>query len=112
MKTLFDNFVSCIIFIVMIFAFASFSTTEMQILSARHIHTSAINQIQASYYTADIDAINEKIKESYPDGSWYIESMVINSVNSRQDRLVTLHYKVVMPLFGISQTGTIEGYAR
>ena len=111
MKSMFDNFVSTIIFTVIVFAIACFSTVEMQIMSARQIHSSAINQIQSSYYMVDINAINDKIHENYPD-TWYIESTVINSVNSRQDRLVTMHYTVDLPLFGVSQSGIIEGYAR
>ena len=112
MKSLFDNFVSTIFFVIIVFAITSFTTLEMQLMSARHIHSSAINQIQSSYYTVDIDKINEKIKEMYPSGDWYIESTVINAVNTRQDRLVTLHYKVTLPLFDISKSGKIEGYAR
>lgn len=112
MKSLFDNFVSIIIFVVLIFSISSFTVLEMQLMSARHIHSSAINQIQSSYYMVDIDKINEKIKTIYPSGDWYIESVVINSINSRQDRLVTLHYKVALPLFNIEKAGIIEGYAR
>lgn len=111
MKSMFDNFVSTIIFIIIVFGIVSFSTVEMQIMAARQIHSSAINQIQSSYYMVDVDAINDKIHESYPS-TWYIESQVINSVNNRQDRLVTMHYEVSLPLFGISQPGVIEGYAR
>lgn len=59
----------------------------------------------------DIDAINDKIHETYPS-SWYIESTIVNSVNNRQDRLVTMHYEVKIPVFGITQGGVIEGYAR
>lgn len=111
MKSMFDNFVSTIIFVVIVFAIACFSTVEMQIMTARQLHSSAINQIQSSYYMVDVSKINDKIHETYPD-SWYIESSVINSVNSRQDRLVTMHYTIELPLFGINQEGVIEGYAR
>lgn len=111
MKSLFDNFVSTIVFVVIIFTIVAFSTIEMQIMSARHIHSSAINQIQSSYYMVDIDAINDKIHETYPN-SWYIESTIVNSVNNRQDRLVTMHYEVKIPVFGVTQSGVIEGYAR
>ena len=111
-KSLFDNFVSTIFFVVMVFALSSFSIVEMQLMSARHIHTSVINQIQSSYYMVDIDKINERIAELYPSGEWYVESTVINAINTRQDRLVTLHYKVFLPLFNIEQSGIIEGYAR
>ena len=112
MKSLFDNFVSTIFFVIVVFALSSFTVVEMQLMSARHIHTSVINQIQSSYYMVDIDKINERIEELYPGGDWYIESKVINAINTRQDRLVTLHYKVYLPLFNISQDGLIEGYAR
>lgn len=111
MRSLFDNFVSTIVFVVIVFTIAAFSTVELQIMSARHIHNSAINQIQSSYYMVDIKAINDKIHEDYPDG-WYIESTVVDSVNNRQNRLVTMHYEIKMPLFGISQKGEIQGYAR
>lgn len=110
MKSLIDNWISFIIYVVMIFMIASAGVTEMQIMTARHIHTSVINQIQSSYYMVDIDAMNDKLHETYP--SWQIESTVINTVNNRQDRLVTLHYKVIQPLFGIEKEGQIDGYAR
>lgn len=112
MRSLIDNYVSTIVFVIIIFAIASFSTVEMQVLAARHIHSSAVNQIQSSYYTVDIDAINDRIEQLYPGCNWYVESDVISTVNSRQDRLVTLHYNVKLPLFGLSKDGTIEGYAR
>ena len=112
LKSIFDNFVSTIFFVIIVFAISSFIIVEMQLLSARHIHSSAINQIQSSYYMVDIDKINEKIEEMYPSGDWYIESTVINSVHTRQDRLVKLHYSVKLPLFQIQKNGVIEGYAR
>ena len=112
MKSIFDNFVSTIFFVIIVFVISSFTIVEMQLMSARHIHASAINQIQSSYYMVDIDKINEKIKELYPGGDWFIESKVISAINNRQDRLVTLHYKVYLPLFSIEKEGVIEGYAR
>lgn len=112
MKSLIDSFVSTIIFVVIVFAVSSFSVVEMQLMSARHIHSSAINQIQSSYYMVDIEKINEKILEMYPSGDWYVESQIIQSVYNRQDRLVTLHYKIILPLFNIEKNGIIEGYAR
>ena len=127
MKSMIDNFVSVIVFVVIIFGIASFSVVEMQIMTARHIHTAVVNQIQASYYKVDLgcentheacmasggessDTINRKLHEQFPD--WYVTSEVLNSVNDRQDRLVTLHYKVILPMFGIVKTGEIDGYAR
>ena len=112
MKSLIDNYVSTIVFVIILFAIASFSTVEMQVMAARHVHSSAVNQIQSSYYTVDIDSINDRIAELYPGCGWYVESTVVNSVNNRQDRLVTLHYSVKLPMFGLTRDGIIEGYAR
>ena len=111
MKSIFDNFISTIIFVVIVFAITSFTLLEMQLVSARHIHSSAINQIQSSYYSVDINAINDKISDLYND-DWFIECQTVNAVNNREDRLVTLHYKVTLPLFGIEKDGVIQGYAR
>ena len=128
MKTLIDNFVSCIVFVVIIFGIASFSVVEMQIMTARHVHTAVVNQIQSSYYKVDVGcqntakgceasgesesptSINGQLHKSYPN--WYISRKTVKSVDDRKDQVVTLHYKVVLPLFGVTKDGEIEGYAR
>ena len=110
MKSLVDNFVSCIVFVVILFGITSFSVVEMQIMTARHIHTSVVNQVQSSYYKVDIGAINDKLYEQFP--TWEITSTEVNSVNDRQDRLIKLRYQVVLPMFGLTKEGVIDGYAR
>ena len=110
MKGIIETFVGCIHLVLVVFTISSFSVAGMQIMMARHYHTSIINQIQASYYEVDINEINKKLKEVCP--TWNVTSTVINSVNNRQDRLVTLTYNVSLPLFNITKKGQIDGYAR
>ena len=109
MKSLFENFVNCVVFVVMIFTVAAFSTTEMQVMTARHIHTSIVNQYQSSYHTLNIDAVNEKLHKSYPN--WEVTVTPVDSTLDRETALVTLKYDVVMPVFGLERTGQIDGYA-
>ena len=110
MKGLIETFVGCVYLVLVVFTIGSFSVVGMQMMMARHYHTSVINQIQASYYAVDIGAINDKLHETYPN--WNVTSTVIHSVNNREDRLVTLTYEVDMPLFNIKKQGRIDGYAR
>lgn len=110
MKSLIETFVSCFFLVLIVFTISSFSVAGMQIMTARHYHTSIINQIQASYYGVDIQAINNKLHETCPN--WNVTSTVVKSVNNRQDRMVTLTYEVVLPLFNIKKEGRIDGYAR
>lgn len=111
MKNIIEHMVTTLIMVIMLFIFTSIMLAELQIENARNIHTTAINQIQSSYYTADIDGINTQLQEKFGDG-WSLTAEKINSVNSRQDYLVTLDYTVYMPVFNISKTGKLQGYAR
>ena len=111
MKNIMEHMVTTLIMVVILFVFTSVMLCELQIENARNLHTTAVNQIQSSYYTADIDGINVQLQEKFGDG-WSLTAEKINSVNSRQDYLVTLNYKVYMPIFNISKTGVIQGYAR
>lgn len=128
MRSLIDNFVTCVVFIAIIFGISSFSIVEMQIMTARHIHTSVINQVQSSYYNVEFGCeavadecpdsgtevarrtINGQLHERFPD--WYVTQEVVETTADRKDVLVTLHYKVVLPLFGLTKEGAIDGYAR
>lgn len=109
MKSLFENFVNCVIFILMIFSIASFTVMEMEVMTARHIHTSIVNQYQSSYHTLNIDAVNDKLHESFPE--WEVSVAAVDSTMDRETVLVTLKYKVYLPIFNIERTGEIDGYA-
>lgn len=109
MKSLFENFVNTVIFILMIFTIAGFTMTEMQVMTARHMHTSVVNQYQTSYHTIDIDAINQQLHETFP--KWEFTITPVNSMPNSETVVVTLKYNVVLPVFGIEKTAEIDGYA-
>lgn len=118
MKGLVESFVSCVLFVLILFGISSYGLTEIQMVNARSVHTSVINQIQSSYYSVNEDEINYKLTHK-EDGSvnsltkdWHIDMDWIESSPSRQDMVVTLTYKISNPAFGITQWGQIEGYAR
>ena len=99
-----------IIVVLILFVFSVFATVDMQVMSARRIHASAVDQLQASYYTVNISDFNEKLKETHP--SWRITIDEINTYNTRKEYRVVLIYDVVVPLFNISRGGIIEGFVR
>lgn len=110
MKSMFENMITTIMMFLMLFVMVSIGTIELQIINARKIHSSVINQVQASYYAIDVNEINQKLKSEYP--RWNIKIEELSSVNSRKDLLVTLDYEVLVPVFNIIKSGKIEGYAR
>ncbi|MDD6004808.1 MAG: hypothetical protein PUC68_03985 [Firmicutes bacterium] len=110
MKTMFENMLTVIIMVVLLFVFSSIVASEIQIINARKIHTSAISQIQSSYYTVDINEMNNTLHNDYP--GWNLKVEKLNSVKSRQDYKVILEYQIIIPVFNIIKEGVIEGYAR
>ena len=110
MDSIVKNFIGMILTVFGIYILASFSFAQMQIMTARHVHAAVVNQVQSSYYTVDVNAINDKIHETFSD--WNVTSTVVSSVNNRQDRLITLNYKVVLPILNLEVPGQIDGYAR
>lgn len=113
MRSLVDNFVTIIVFVIIIFTIISFATVEMQLVSARHLHSSAVNQVQSSFYEVDADDLNAQMasSEAFP-ASWHFDVEPVPTMGTRTDRLVRLTYTVVVPIFGIEKEGVIEGYAR
>ena len=110
MKSLIEHMITEIILITIIFIFTAFTIVDMQTLAARRVHTAAIDQMQASYYSINEDDFNEKLHEKYPN--WNITFTELNTLNTRKEYLITLDYEVVMPILNLKKHGTLEGYAR
>ena len=108
MKTMVEQMTTTIVMMILVFVFTIIMSAGLQILNARLIHSSAIEQIQASYYSVDEADLNSQI-----DNNWRFEIKPLNYVNNRRDEEVILHYKIYLPLFKTSGIdGTIRGYAR
>lgn len=110
MKNLFEGYISTTILAFMVFVIISLFGMETQVITARRVHASAIEQVQNSYYTVDMADLNNRIHEQYP--SWEISAEPVDLTNGRQDWIVTLDYTVTVPLFNVTKEGRIQGYAR
>lgn len=110
MKQIFENMVSEIIVIIILFVLNTYTLIDSQVLTARRIHASAMDQIQASYYTVNVDDLNERIHEKYP--KWTLSIEPLSTYKTRKEYRVVLVYQVAIPLFNIVKPGIIEGYVR
>ena len=108
MKNMIESMTTMVVTMVLVFVFTVIISAGLQILNARLVHSSAIEQIQSSYYNVSIEDLNNQI-----DDGWNFELKELASVKTRKDYEVVLHYLIYLPLFkqgGIK--GTIIGYAR
>ena len=110
MKSMFENFITMVVMVILMFVLSSIMVTNMQIQTARRVHSGVVEQYQTSYYTVNVDDINAEIQEVYPN--WVVTVREISNVASRKDAEITLTYDVVVPVFNITKTGEIVGYAR
>lgn len=114
MKNIFEYMTTMFVTMILVFLFSSIISIGAQLLNARLIHSMAIDNIQSSYYDESIkERYNSYLNSDDRFSGWKINLALKDSVNSRRTYLVTLKYKVKMPL--ISQyidNLKIEGYAR
>ncbi len=108
MKNMFEYMTTMIITIVLVFVFTTIVSISTQMLNARLVHSAAVDNFQSSYYTYDLNSL---LSDSRYNG-WYFEKKEENSVNTRRDYLITLNYKISLPLFNTSIDSSIKGYAR
>lgn len=110
MKSMFEHMATEIIIIIALFILSTFTTIEMQVLAARRVHASAIDQLQASYYSINIDDFNDKLAEKYP--GWILTVDELKTHNTRKEYRVVLMYNITIPMFNLRQTALLEGYTR
>lgn len=110
MKQIFENMISEIVVIIILFVLNTFTMIDAQTMTARRIHASAMEQIQASYHTVNVNDLNEKIHDKYP--KWTITIEPLSSYKTRKEYRVVLVYQVTIPMFNIVKPGIIEGYVR
>lgn len=109
MKNMIEYMTTMIVTMIIIFMFSSVISIGTQMLNARLIFGIALENIEASYYNYNP---NNLLKDDMFDG-WNFKVEELNSINSRKDYLVSLNYKINIPLIGTSLDNLkIEGYAR
>lgn len=101
MKTLFENMISMIVMVLIMFCFISVVSIQFQTIKASNIHTSALEAIQNSYYEINEDYLNNKIDNGYFE--------ISDLQNGKQ---VVYHYNVSLPFVKYEKESEISGIAR
>ena len=101
MKTLFENMISMIVMVLVIFSFTSVVSIQFQTIKASNIHTSAIEAIQNSYFEINEDYLNNRIDNGYFEIS-----------NLKDGKQVVYHYNVSLPFINYAKESEIAGVAR
>lgn len=110
MKHMFENMITMMVMVILLFVLSSLMMVNMQVQTARRVHAGVIEQYQTSYYTVDLDTINNNLQQTYPN--WNVQVVEFSNVNSRKDAEITLNYEVVIPVFNLTKDAKIVGYAR
>lgn len=108
MKNMFEYMTTMIITMILVFVFTSIISIGSQMLNARLIHSAAIEKFESSYYTYDL---NDLLNTEELNG-WSFTCQELNAVKTRRDFLITLNYKINLPLFDTKFDGQLKGYAR
>ncbi len=108
MKNMFEYMTTMFITMILVFVFTSIISIGSQMLTARLIHSTAIEKFESSYYTYNINELleSEELKD------WSFSCQELNAVKTRRDFLITLNYKINLPLFDTKIAGELKGYAR
>lgn len=102
MKTMFENMVSLIVMMLLVFVFTGIISVETQVINARNIHSRVIELYQNSYHFLSSDDFNKQLTNGFisiKDGN-YGEQEVIYT------------YDVNIPFLNITDTQRIVGYAK
>lgn len=112
MKSLFQHMLDILFIIILFFTFAGLIKMESDIKEARDVLASTVEAVQSSYYDEEtIEKLNNQLHQNYPD-TWRLSIVEIDSVSTRRNYMVILHYEVKMPFFGIKKSGELKSYAR
>ena len=101
MKTIFENMISMILMLLIVFIFTSFLSLQFQMIKAMNINTSAIEAIQNSYFSINSDYLNSKIDDGYFE--------IINDNNYKE---VIYHYDISLPFLSYKKECNVKGIAR
>ncbi len=105
---MFEYLNTMVVTIVLVFVFTSIISISTQVLNARLIFSDGVDKFSNSYYTYDLNSCLSD--DMYKN--WYFEKQEENSINTRKDYLITLNYKIALPLFNMNIDGQMKGHAR
>lgn len=102
MKTMFENMISLIVMMIMVFVFTGIISIETQVINARNIHSRVIELYQNSNHTLSSSYFNNSISNGY---------FTFNP-SSYNETEVVYTYKVTIPFINIGDNYKIVGYAK
>lgn len=102
MKTMFENMVSLIVMMILVFLFTGIISIETQVINARNVHSRVVELYQESFHYLSSEDFNKQLKNGYID---------INDCDYDEYE-VTYTYDVTIPFLNITDTQRIVGYAK
>lgn len=102
MKTMFDNMVSLIIMMILVFVFTGFISIETQVINARNTHSRVVELYQNSFHNLSATDFNKEIKNGHIE---------INP-SDLDEYEVVYTYDVSIPFLNITDTQRIVGYSK
>lgn len=102
MKTMFENMVSLIVMMILVFVFTGIISIETQVINARNIHSRVVDLYQESFHHLSSTDFNNKLRNGH-----------IEIKESDYDEFEVIYtYDVKIPFLNITDTQRIVGYAK
>lgn len=102
MKTMFENMISLIVMMIMVFVFTGIISIETQVINARNTHSRVVDVFQESYHTLSSLDFNRKLNKG---------NIQINNVDYGEYEIIYT-YDINIPFLNITDTQRIVGYAK
>ena len=102
MKAMFENMISLIIMMIMVFVFTGIISIETQVINARNTHSRVVEIFQDSYHTLSSSDFNRKLNKGRVE---------INDSDYGEYEIVYT-YDVNIPFLNITDTQRIVGFAK
>lgn len=102
MKTMFENMVSLIVMMILVFVFTGIISIETQVINARNTHSRIVELYQNSFYTLSAADFNEQINKGFVE---------IKHHDDNDDEVIYT-YDVNIPFLNIHDTQRIVGFVK
>ena len=109
MKSVIPSYTLIIGYVVLIMMGVSLISVQAQISTARDVHISSLNQIQATHYDKQtINQISNDIQRKY---GWTLEVSNQSVFKDRKAVRITLKYKIIVPFLNVpDKSASISAY--
>lgn len=116
MKNFFETFLTSIILTLMILIVVMLVSLESSVVSARQIHSECWHAVETSEINSEYDVItlenqlNKAVHQKH--SAWNVSIETLTNSTARPYYLVTLKYKISLPIINVTTSGEIKAYAK